>query len=49
MAQERLSMRPHMNVISYHCLLEKILIFQLLDLVLKHIFLFKLAFLIGIL
>ena len=31
-------MRPHMNEISYHCLLDKVLIFQLLNLVLKHIY-----------
>ena len=37
--QERLSMRPHMDGISYHCLLEKVLIFKLLNLVLKHIYL----------
>ena len=28
MAQERLFMRPHMNVISYHCLLDTIVILQ---------------------
>ena len=29
MAQERLFMQPHMNGISNHCLLEKVLIFQI--------------------
>ena len=31
MAQERLFMWPHMNGINYHCLLEKVLIIQLLN------------------
>ena len=39
MAQERLSIRPHMNGISYHCLLEKGLIFQILNLVLRQVYL----------
>ena len=39
MAQERLSMRPHIDGIGYHCLLEILLICQLLNLVLKHIYL----------
>ena len=38
MAQEHLFMQSHMDGIRYHCLSERILIFQLINLIVNYIY-----------